>query len=106
MKRETESMLDCGLVVEDEVVEKGKKLATTSKLNGATVVITGTLPVSRTEAKSFLEGYGVKVSSALSGKTSFLLCGEKAGSKLTKAEKLGVKIIQWDDLDAMIKGVI
>ena len=104
VKRETESMLDYGLVVEDEVVEKGKKLATASKLNNATVVITGTLPVSRTEAKSFLEGYGVKVSSALSGKTSFLLCGEKAGSKLTKAEKLGVKIIQWNDLDAMIRG--
>ena len=104
VKRETESMLDYGLVVEDEVVEKGKKLATASKLNDATVVITGTLPVSRTEAKSFLEGYGVKVSSALSGKTSFLLCGEKAGSKLTKAEKLGVKILTWDDVNAMIGG--
>lgn len=63
------------------------------------VVITGTLStMSRTEAKQLLEAVGAKVTSSVSAKTDYLLAGEKAGSKLTKAESLGVEVLneqQW-----------
>lgn len=63
-------------------------------LSGKTFVITGTLDgLSRDEAKQKIQAAGGRVSSALSSKTDFLLAGEKAGSKLSKAEKLGVAIL-------------
>ena len=59
-----------------------------------TIVITGTLPgLSRDEAKQKLLAVGAKVTGSVSAKTDYLLAGDKAGSKLTKAEKLGVKVI-------------
>lgn len=65
-----------------------------SELAGKTVVITGTLPtMSRDEAKEKLLASGAKVTGSVSVKTDFLLAGDKAGSKLTKAEKLGVQVI-------------
>jgi DNA ligase (NAD+) len=72
-------------------------------LQGLTFVITGTLPtLSRDEAKLKIEQAGGKVSSAVSKKTSFLLAGEEAGSKLTKAEELGVPVLTEDDLILML----
>lgn len=63
-------------------------------LAGKTFVITGTLPsLSRSEAKDKIEAAGGKVSGSVSKKTDFLLAGESAGSKLTKAQELGVDII-------------
>jgi DNA ligase (NAD+) len=63
-------------------------------LLGKTFVITGTLPdMARDEAKQLLESAGAKVSGSVSSKTDYLLAGEKAGSKLAKAEKLGIEII-------------
>ncbi len=63
-------------------------------LTGMTFVITGTLPdMSREEAKAKIEGAGGKVAAAVSKKTNFLLAGEDAGSKLKKAQELGVEII-------------
>jgi DNA ligase (NAD+) len=74
-------------------------------LAGYTLVITGTLPtLSRDEAKQLIEGAGGKVSSAVSKKTSYLVAGEEAGSKLTKAQELGVKILSEEQLLAMISG--
>ena len=71
-------------------------------LSGYTFVITGTLPgMSRDEAADYIERNGGKVSSSVSAKTSFLLAGDKAGSKLTKAQNLGVKIISIDELKDM-----
>ena len=65
-----------------------------SHLNGKTIVITGTLPtLSRDEAKQKLLAAGAKVTSSVSAKTNYLLAGDKAGSKLTKAEQLGVCVI-------------
>jgi len=59
-----------------------------------TVVITGTLPtLSRDEAKQKLLAAGAKVTGSVSAKTDFVLAGDKAGSKLVKAEKLGVRVI-------------
>ena len=66
---------------------------------GKTVVITGTLSVSRDEMKAWLEARGAKVSGSISAKTSFLLCGEGGGSKRDKAEKLRVPVLAEADLD-------
>ncbi|MEM8982826.1 MAG: NAD-dependent DNA ligase LigA [Pseudomonadota bacterium] len=65
-----------------------------SKFAGKTVVITGTLEnMSRQEAKKLIESLGGKVSGSISGKTDFLLVGENPGSKLAKAESLGITVI-------------
>lgn len=74
------------------------------KLSGFTFVITGTLPsLSRNDAKEIIEQNGGKVSSSVSKKTSFLLAGEEAGSKLVKAQQLDVTIINEQKLIEMIK---
>jgi BRCT domain type II-containing protein len=62
-------------------------------LAGKTIVLTGTLSISREEAAQILEKHGAKVASSISKKTDFLIAGEDAGSKLGKAEELGVKIV-------------
>ena len=70
---------------------------------GMTFVITGTLPtMSREDAKTLIEKNGGKVSDSVSKKTTYLLAGEKAGSKLEKAKKLGTSIISEDDLQQML----
>lgn len=66
---------------------------------GKTVVITGSLSISRDEMKTWLEGRGAKVSGSISAKTSFLLCGEGGGSKRDKAASLNVPILTEADLD-------
>jgi DNA ligase (NAD+) len=72
-------------------------------LKGLTFVITGTLPtLSRDQAKLLIEQAGGKVSTAVSKKTSFLLAGEEAGTKLTKAGELGVPVLNEDDLHLML----
>ena len=69
---------------------------------GKTFVITGTLPnYKRTEAAEIIESMGGKVSSSVSKKTDFVLAGEEAGSKLTKAQSLGVTIIDEDQFEQM-----
>jgi DNA ligase (NAD+) len=78
-----------------------KKSSTT--LVGKTFVITGTLPnMSRDEAKVLIESHGGKVSSSVSKKTSYLLAGGSAGSKLTDAELLGVEIIDERQFQTML----
>jgi DNA ligase (NAD+) len=70
---------------------------------GKTFVITGTLPsMGRTEAKALIERYGGKASGSVSKKTDYLLAGEAAGSKLAKAESLGIKIISEAELKNML----
>lgn len=70
-------------------------------LNGKIVVITGTLKSPREEVKARLEALGAKVSSAVSARTDFLLAGEAAGSKLAKANELGVKIVDEEWLESL-----
>lgn len=68
-------------------------------LAGKTIVITGTLPtLKREEAKSLIEQNGGKVTSSVSQKTSYVLAGAEAGSKLTKAETIGIPILSESDL--------
>lgn len=67
-------------------------------LSGQTVVITGTLPeVSREEAAQKIQSNGGKVTASVSKKTTFLLAGENPGSKLTKAEALGIPVLTWEE---------
>lgn len=72
-------------------------------LGGLTFVLTGTLPaLSRSDASKIIESYGGKCASSVSKNTDFVLAGDAAGSKLTKAEALGIKIIDEDGLMKMI----
>lgn len=74
------------------------------KLTGLTIVVTGTLPtLGRKEAEELIVRNGGKISGSVSKKTSFLVAGEAAGSKLTKAQQLGVNIITEEDLLNMIQ---
>ena len=73
------------------------------RFNGLTFVLTGTLPdYTRDEAAEIIIRLGGKVSSSVSKKTSFVLAGDEAGSKLQKAESLGVKIIAQDEFLSML----
>ncbi len=73
------------------------------KFDGMTFVVTGTLPsLSRKEAAAMIEAQGGKVSGSVSKKTTMLLAGENAGSKLTKAQELGVRVISQEELLAML----
>jgi DNA ligase (NAD+) len=74
-------------------------------LVGKTFVITGTLPtLSRSEAAALIEQYGGKVSGSVSKKTSYVVFGEEAGSKLMKAQELGIELLTEDGLMALVKG--
>jgi DNA ligase (NAD+) len=71
-------------------------------LDGKTFVVTGSLSrFTRQEAKAYIQSQGGKVTGSVSKNTDFLLAGEKAGSKLTKAQELGVKVIDENELRAM-----
>ena len=75
-----------------------------SRFEGMTFVLTGTLSqYTRDEAKAIVESLGGKVSGSVSKKTSVVLAGESAGSKLTKAQELGIKIIDEAEFAEMIK---
>ena len=82
---------------------KSLKEVTDTRFAGLTFVLTGTLPTyTRSEASEIIEGFAGKVSSSVSKKTSYVLAGEEAGSKLEKAQKLGVKIISEEEFKNMI----
>ncbi len=71
---------------------------------GLTFVLTGTLSrFTRDEASAIIESFGGKASSSVSKKTAYVLAGENAGSKLTKAESMGIKIISEEEFEAMIQ---
>ncbi|MBQ7300687.1 MAG: NAD-dependent DNA ligase LigA [Clostridia bacterium] len=87
----------CGVKTTYETTVQGASLA------GKTFVLTGTLPsMSRDEASALIEANGGKVTSSVSKKTSYVVAGAEAGSKLTKAEALGIPILSQDDLLAMV----
>lgn len=75
-----------------------------SVVSGKTLVVTGTLPtLGRKEAQTLIERYGGKVSGSVSKKTDYVLAGESAGSKLTKAQELGIRVISEDELYDMLQ---
>jgi DNA ligase (NAD+) len=82
----------------EKMVMVDSTTATASIFNGKTVVLTGTLQtMSREEATKRLEALGAKVVGSVSKKTDYCIAGESAGSKLTKAQELGVKIIDQEE---------
>jgi DNA ligase (NAD+) len=77
----------------------------TAQLSGQTFVLTGTLPsLSRSQAQALIEAAGGKVSGSVSRKTSYVVAGEEAGSKLTKAQSLGVAVLDEQALQQLIAG--
>lgn len=79
-----------------------KKIQSNNSFAGMTFVITGTLStMSRTEATEYIESRGGKVSGSVSKKTNYLVAGEAAGSKLTKAQDLGITVIDESTLKSM-----
>ena len=84
-----------------EMAESGSE---DGRFDGLTFVITGTLPtMDRKAAAALIEAHGGKVSGSVSKKTNYLLAGENAGSKLTKANDLGVSVISEVELQEMLK---
>jgi DNA ligase (NAD+) len=96
-----ERLKAAGVTTEGTKVEKVESDAAPEKLPlaGKTFVITGTLPtLTRDEAKKLIQNAGGKVSSSVSSKTDYLLLGENAGSKLEKAQKLGIAQLSEEQL--------
>ncbi len=93
-----ERLKEYGVDMTAEIKEKSDIFA------GLTFVLTGTLPtMTRNEASDIITANGGKVSSSVSKKTSYVLSGEEAGSKLTKAQSLGIKIIDEKEFLEMVK---
>jgi DNA ligase (NAD+) len=83
---------------------EGSRSASAGLLSGKTFVLTGTLPtLKREEAKEMIETAGGKVSGSVSKKTDYVVAGEEAGSKLTKAQELGVAVIDEEGLLQLLK---
>ena len=80
-----------------------KKENVDNRFSGMTFVLTGTLPTyTRPEAEEIIESFGGKASGSVSKKTTYVLAGEEAGSKLQKAIDLGVKVIDEEEFKKMI----
>jgi len=88
-----------------EITSQQAKGDASQSLAGLTFVITGTLPTwSRNDAQAFIEQHGGKVTGSVSKKTNYLVLGENAGSKLTKAQALGVPTLDEDSLKELAQG--
>lgn len=96
----TELGLNMGEPVPEDADGGGEK-----KLEGKTVVVTGTLVrFKRTEIKELIQEHGGRASGSVSKKTDFVVAGEAAGSKLTKAQELGIEVLTEDEFVTMIEG--
>ena len=83
---------------------QSQTVALDNRFAGKTFVLTGTLPtLTRSEATALIEQYGGKTSGSVSKKTDYVLAGEEAGSKLVKAQQLGITILSEDDFRSMIE---
>ena len=100
-RSETRALLDqlqaAGVNMVEHIEQAGDKFA------GKTFVLTGTLPTySRKEAQAMIEAQGGKVTGSVSKKTDYVVAGEDAGSKLTKAQQLGITVLTEDELMTML----
>ena len=94
----------CRKLISAGLLTEAVKNAASDKFEGLTFVLTGTLPtMSRDDASELIKAQGGKVSGSVSKKTSFVVAGEAAGSKLTKAQDLGVRIIDEEELKRMLE---
>ena len=93
-----DSLKESGVVTTCELKKQG------GIFDGCVFVLTGTLPtLKRSEAEEIIEQNGGKTSSSVSKKTTYVLAGEEAGSKLTKAQSLGIKIISEEEFFGMLR---
>jgi DNA ligase (NAD+) len=84
-------------------MESDRPRATQGVLSGKTLVVTGTLTkYTRDEIHDLIAQHGGRAASSVSSKTDYVVAGDKAGSKLDKAQKLGVKVISEDDFERLI----
>ncbi len=96
-RRLVERLAACGVNM------TAQQTRTDTRFAGMTFVLTGTLPtLTRSEATAMIESHGGKTAGSVSKKTSVVLAGEDAGSKLTKAQQLGIRIIDEDEFRAML----
>ena len=99
-----ETRVLCERIKELGVKTEAVSEARLDKFAGLTFVLTGTLPtMTRDEASAMIKNMGGKVSGSVSKKTSYVVAGDEAGSKLTKARELGVTVLSEDELLEMIK---
>ena len=99
-----ENMRKWDALLAELIIEPGIPAVTNSVFTGKTIVPTGTLVnFTRDSIKAKIEELGAKCGSSVSKKTDYVLAGEKAGSKLTKAQELGVKILTEEEFMQMIQ---
>ncbi len=99
MKELVSRLVNLGLPSKYETAE-----VTDERFAGKTFVLTGTLPtMKRSEAKALIESFGGKVSGSVSKKTSYVVAGDEAGSKLDKANSLGITVLSEEELVEMTK---
>ena len=102
---ETTTALLAELKAQGLTMSKPTREAADDRLAGKSFVLTGTLSgMSRQEAAALIESHGGRVAGSVSSKTDYVVAGENAGSKLTKAENLGISILSAEELQAMING--
>lgn len=94
-----QELKDAGLQMSES--DEGK-VSLSDKLFGKTLVVSGVFSISREDLKKYIEAHGGKIGSSITGKTDYMVAGEKSGdSKLQKAQKLGVQVISEDELYKM-----
>ncbi|MBQ9086999.1 MAG: NAD-dependent DNA ligase LigA [Clostridia bacterium] len=94
----------CQRLAEAGVLTESVAKPVENKLAGLTFVLTGTLPtLSRDEASEWIRQKGGKVTGSVSGKTSYVVAGDAAGSKLTKARELGIPVLSEEELMRMLE---
>lgn len=95
-------LIEIGMNPQYEIQDKN----TDNIFSGKTIVLTGKLvELTRNEAKEYLESFGAKVTGSVTSKTDYVIAGEKAGSKLAKAEQLGIQVLSEDEFIDIMKEV-
>ena len=95
---EIDSLFGCGVKIKEVEL-----LQTNPNITDKTFVLTGTLTKPRGEVETLIESLGGKTSSSVSKNTDYVLAGESAGSKLDKARALGVRIINEEEFNDLLK---
>ncbi len=98
LKKEIHDLIKLGIEFEASTAQPKSEA-----LKGLNIVITGSLPVERDQIKEMILSAGGKSSSSVSKNTDYVLAGEAAGSKLEKAQELGVAVLSWDDFQKLLK---
>ena len=95
-------LIEIGMNPQYEIQNKN----TDNIFSGKTIVLTGKLvELTRNEAKEYLERFGAKATGSVTSKTDYVIAGEKAGSKLAKAEQLGIQVLSEDEFIDIMKEV-